>query len=204
MGLSNFSYSFNDDDPKSRLGLTIKGTLLDLTFVSFPSINLASDIYLDAERTKSFEIGAGYILYSLDEEVKAQGFLTSFRYQHLLSETYDNHRFFLGLGLHYANAKINDYLLVKNMYKGNAYYQYQLLDHHKIRYGGAVEVIYQTNSSSTRLFLELSAGLGGTYFETVVPNQVIQKDFKNGIVYAQRQTFLVPIFRMKMGYKLLH
>lgn len=202
MGISTFAFSLNDDDVRSRLGMTIKGTLFDLTFISFPSINLATDIYFDAERTKSFEIGVGYILHSVEEDVKAQGFLTSFRYQHLLSESYKTDRFYLGFGAHYADAKINDFLLVKNTYQGKTYYQYKALDHHKIRYGGAVELIYQ-GDASPKIFFELSAGMGGTYFETVVPKQVIQKDFKNGIVYAQKQTFLVPIFRLKMGYKLL-
>lgn len=179
-----------------------KVSLADQTVFSLPSIRLHADYLLfDSDLPDYLSADIGYTYYSVDEDVKASGFIAGLRLNSTRFSS-GNRKRGISPGLHFQKVYLNDYLKVDKTIPGlGTYYAYEKMNYTKNRVGLSLDFYRQVHLVGG-FFLESAIGLGMIYMKTNVPEGVSQQTFTNGLSW-RRETLLPNVtFSLKVGYAL--
>ncbi len=184
-------FALNDSASKSKN--IFKLTLFDNTFISQPKLKVS----IEKKITTHFSIEPEYgsILYSLDEDVIAHGNNIGFKL-HNYNSKYKKYASW-AFAINYSRTRINDYLLTTKYLPGlGTYNEYEKLKYFKNRFSLGIERVNKIIDSN-KIGLEGFIGIYLGYFNTIVPEQVSQQSFRNGILTVANARFMSLNFGLK-------
>ena len=173
--------------------LSVKLSILEFTTLSMPNASFGLEKKLS--KNKSIEIGGGYIYYSVDELIPASGYTAYGKYNINFKQRRHVYERAIGIGAFYTKAQLYGPLL----YKTSNYFEYKRTHFQKERVGLSLE--YKTKYYFMKnTYLELNGGISFTHFSTTYEDKnVVQDDFRNGLIYGEVLNIPVPIFQIKIG-----
>lgn len=178
----------------------LRAALLDQSVFSLPAVRIYGDyLLLDSELPDYLTAELGINYYSVDEDVPSVGYTAGLR---LSSTRFANGTRSAGIspGIQFQHVFIHDYLRVEKQVPGlGTYSAYEKKQFSKQRLAFSVD-FYRQYRLFGPLFFETSLGLGIIYMNTIVPEDVRQETYTNGL--SVRRESLLPnlCFSMKIGY----
>ncbi len=174
--------------------------VLDFSTLVFPEIPIQANLAIDKERKNNLILGAGYLFYALNENVKMNGIAWSADYYRMVRNENKTEQ---GWAIGYENqlAYFNNYILVQKNIQAFEYLEYEKTKYQKRRN------IYRINWKIKHelindFFIQTGFGFKLIDFKTILPENVVQKDFRNNLFYTNKNGFY-PFFDLSLnvGYQ---
>jgi hypothetical protein len=182
----------------------IKVNFLDQSVFSLPCIKVHNEILVGGQSSSNYNYVSadlGYNYYSQDEQTRAKGIYTGFRFNHYLP-SYGEGLKAISIGAFYQYTALYDYLKTEKYYPGLGYFsEYEKTRYNKQRYGFNIELLKQYPIYGP-FFFEYSLGVGLIFMETKIPERVTQTTFVNGVSFKKNITLPYLGFSVKVGYSL--